>query len=106
MKPAMLARILTPSSTEPESFASAVPGTADELKIVTGVPAGVTVMLAVATFEVAMPSLFLYVKLSAPTKTAFGVYVNDPFAFSASVPLAGLVTKIAVRGFPVNDVSL
>ena len=36
----------------------------------------------------------------------FGVYVNDPFAFSVTVPFAGSLTLTAVSGSPFASVSL
>lgn len=32
--------------------------------------------------------------------------MNDPFPFSAKLPLAGLVTGVTVNGFPLNELSL
>ena len=40
-----------------------------------------------------------------PVKPAAGVYVNEPFAFSTSVPLAGNAKRFAVSGSPSTSVS-
>jgi len=58
-----------------------------------------TVMETVATLESSAPSLALKVKLSAPLKLAFGVYVTLG-GVPLSVPLAGPRTMLNVSALP------
>ena len=46
-------------------------------------------IVTVATLLSSEPSVALYVNVSVPKKFAFGMYWNEPSAFSVSVPLAG-----------------
>src|SRR3712207_6667284 len=51
------------------------------------------------------PSDARYVNGSTPFVFAFGVYVNDPFAPSVSVPLVVVATRTAVSGSDSGSLS-
>ena len=61
---------------------------------------GFTVMVTVAVFELASPSLARYANESLPLKLAFGVYEKLPSAASVTVPLAAGETISAVSVVP------
>ena len=62
--------------------------------------AGATVIETAATFESALPSPALNVKVSLPEYVLVGVYVTDPEAIVPRVPCPGGATIDSVSGSP------
>ena len=78
----------------------------DGVQIVHGHPlTSCTVIVTVAAFDVEMPSVAVYVKLSSPLNDAFDVYVNEPLAFRLTLPCAGAAPRAALSGFPLPETS-
>ena len=65
-----------------------------------------TVSVTVAVFDVSRPSVDTYVNTSVPLKSALGVYVNEPSAFSTSVPWEGRLISWAVKASLSGSLSL
>ena len=53
-----------------------------------------TVITTVAVSVSPSASVIVYVKLSVPLKSAFGVYTNTPSEVSVTVPLDGPLVKL------------
>src|SRR5439155_9607035 len=71
----------------------------------TGAVSRRTVSVTVAAFDVRVPSLAWYVKLSGPVYPASGVYEYEPSAFSVSEPCPGSLAFTAVIGSPSGSLS-
>ncbi len=66
---------------------------------------GLTVMVTVATPESDLPSFALYEKKSVPLNPIFGRYEKDPFEKRITVPIVGLLYKLADKAFKLGSLS-